>query len=364
MKHIYTCICALAALGLASCANDQEDVAQPAAPKGNVQFMVRAASDNANPMAIVPDNLQLYAFKYDEAASDYIYAGTPLLTSRQANGNSLTATAQMSAGKYKFIPSYALAASAEMGLPVMTVGSSKISDELLFTHKSSTLPEGFLEPRTLAAIPEYEIKLDGTQTTVEGQLSRAVGRVDVLLVRATKDAAGNYTEIEGTDVFGPDQLGWVRFVYTDCSQNVDLTGNHVVPSEGTGLTGIQHQVSDLSEAVVMGTGTETAVGTPAYKNYSNVAPADIINGSAYIAGTYLFPYQDATPTASLRLEMGSVKGDQRILDLVDKLPVERNKVTLVRVYVLGDNVFTTGVDFAVTVDTDWLDASVINGEIK
>lgn len=364
MKHIYTCICALAALGLASCANDQEDVAQPAAPKGNVQFMVRAASDNANPMAIVPDNLQLYAFKYDEAASDYIYAGTPLLTSRQTNGNSLTATAQMSAGKYKFIPSYAMAASAELDLPVMTTGTSKISDELLFIHNSSTLPEGFLEPRALAAIPEYEVKLDGTQTTVEGQLARAVGRVDVLLIRATKDAAGNYTEITGSDVFGPDKLGWVRFVYTDCSQNADITGNHIVPATGTGLTDIQHQVADLGKAVVMGTGTATSVGQTGYANYSSVAPADIINGSAYIRGTYLFPYQDATPTASLRLELGSGKGDQRIIDLTDKLPVERNKVTLVRVYVLGDNVFTTGVDFAVTVDTDWLDASVINGEIK
>ena len=43
--------------------------------------------------------------------------------------------------------------------------------------------------------------------------------------------------------------------------------------------------------------------------------------------------------------------------------VERNKATLIRIYVLGENVFTTGVDFEVEVDTVWDGSNFVDGEI-
>lgn len=36
----------------------------------------------------------------------------------------------------------------------------------------------------------------------------------------------------------------------------------------------------------------------------------------------------------------------------NQLPVERNKITLVKVYVLGDNIFSTTADIAVSVDLE------------
>lgn len=45
------------------------------------------------------------------------------------------------------------------------------------------------------------------------------------------------------------------------------------------------------------------------------------------------------------MQLTSGEGSARTIALRDKIPVERNKATLIRIYVLGENVFTTGVDF-------------------
>ena len=54
---------------------------------------------------------------------------------------------------------------------------------------------------------------------------------------------------------------------------------------------------------------------------------------------------------------------REVIALQDKIPVERNKATLIRIYVLGENVFTTGVDFEVEVDTVWDGSNFVDGEI-
>ena len=67
--------------------------------------------------------------------------------------------------------------------------------------------------------------------------------------------------------------------------------------------------------------------------------------------------------AGFSMLLTSGKGSTRTIALTDKIPVERNKATLVRIYVLGDNVFTTGVDFDVEVDTVWDGSNFVDGEI-
>ena len=65
----------------------------------------------------------------------------------------------------------------------------------------------------------------------------------------------------------------------------------------------------------------------------------------------------------IRDRLTSGEGSTRTITLKDKIPVERNKATLIRIYVLGDNVFTTGVEFEVEVDTVWDGSNFVDGEI-
>ena len=95
----------------------------------------------------------------------------------------------------------------------------------------------------------------------------------------------------------------------------------------------------------------------------NVQPADIISGSAHLKGTYLIPNPDNTATTGFSMQLTSGEGSARTIALRDKIPVERNKATLIRIYVLGENVFTTGVDFEVEVDTVWDGSNFVDGEI-
>ena len=48
----------------------------------------------------------------------------------------------------------------------------------------------------------YKRQHTGTQHVVTATIKRAISRVDVLCVRATKETDGTYKEIEGDDVFG------------------------------------------------------------------------------------------------------------------------------------------------------------------
>ena len=80
----------------------------------------------------------------------------------------------------------------------------------------------------LDAVPSYTISLDGPKQTVSATLRRAVSRVDVLFIRAEKDAAtGVYTEKAGGDVFGPEKLAGVKLAYTGANSRLGLSGEKV-----------------------------------------------------------------------------------------------------------------------------------------
>ena len=129
-----------------------------------------------------------------------------------------------------------------------------------------------------------------------------------------------------------------------------------------GLFDVSHTIAVPADAVTTGTGVSTVVGADKY-DFENVQPADIISGSAHLKGTYLIPNPDNTPATGFSMLLTSGKGSTRTIALTDKIPVERNKATLIRIYVLGDNVFTTGVDFDVEVDTVWDGSNFVDGEI-
>ena len=180
----------------------------------------------------------------------------------------------------------------------------------------------------------------------------------MLFIRAEKDAAtGVYTEKAGGDVFGPEKLAGVKLAYTGANSRLGLSGEKV-----SGLTDVSHTIDTPADVVTMGTGESTVVGADKY-DFENVQPADIISGSAHLKGTYLIPNPDNTAATGFSMQLTSGEGSARTIALRDKIPVERNKATLIRIYVLGENVFTTGVDFEVEVDTVWDGSNFVDGEI-
>lgn len=272
------------------------------------------------------------------------------------DGTALTGTVQFPAGDYKFLPSYGLVTPGNYTWPDFT--DATLSDALYVTHTGENFPAAFMLNTPLDAVPAYTVSLEGPKQTVSATLRRAVSRVDVLFIRAEKDAAtGVYTEKPGADVFGPEKLAGVNLAYTGANSRLGLSGEKV-----SGLSDVSHTIGTPADVVTMGTGESTVVGADKY-DFENVQPADIISGSAHLKGTYLIPNPDNTGTTGFSMQLTSGKGSARTIALRDKIPVERNKATLIRIYVLGENVFTTGVDFEVEVDTVWDGSNFVDGEI-
>ncbi|WP_302374278.1 hypothetical protein [Alistipes timonensis] len=266
------------------------------------------------------------------------------------------ATVPFPAGDYKFLPVYGLVTPGNYTWPELP--DAPLSDALCVTHTGENFPATFMLNVPLDAVPSYTVSLDGPKQTVNATLRRAVSRVDVLFIRAEKDpATGSYAEKSGDDVFGSGKLAGVKLSYTGANSRLGLSGE-----KSEGILDVSHTIASPGDALTMGTGPSTVVGISEY-DFENVRPADIISGSAHLRGTCLIPNGDDTPSAGFTMQLTSGGGSTRTIALADKIPVERNKVTLIRIYVLGDNVFTTGVDFAVEVDTAWDGSNFVDGEI-
>lgn len=354
MKKFATLLLFTAALAAAACSGNDADPASDGAAGGNVRFVASTpqAAAVAGPVYASGD-FRILAFRND--GTDYVYLKEIPLTGFAFDGKTLSGTAQLPAGDYKFLPSYGLVTEGNYAWPELTAATA-LSDALYVTHTQGSFPAVFMLNTALDGVPVHTVSLD-SPLTVSSTLRRSVSRVDVLFIRADKGADGSKTEKEGDDVFGPEKLGSVVLTYTDANSHLGLSGEKV-----DGVFNTEHTIAEPSAVLTMGTGTKTTLGAEGY-DYENVQADDIIAGSAHLKGTYLIPNADAAKTVGCKMVLTSGKGTTRTIDLADKLPVERNKATLIRVYVLGENVFTTGVDFAVEVVTAWDGSNVVDGEI-
>lgn len=349
MRKIYP-LFVLAAFA-AACSNDDAAPVSAVPAAGNVQFAFRAPQRAAGPV-YGPDEFRILAFRND--GSNYIYMQDLPLDGMNYNDASLAGSVQLPAGEYKFLPSCGLEAAANCLWPELQ--GAALSDALYVTHTGESFPAAFMLCQPLDAVPSYAVSLDGPPQLVRATLRRAVSRVDVLFIRADK-AADTYTEKQGSDVFGPEKLAAVKFSFTGANNRLGLSGEKV-----SGLFDTEHSIGSLDGLLTMGTGASTVVGADGY-DFENVQPGDIISGSAHLKGTYLIPNSDNTASTGCTLLLTSGEGSTRTIRLTDKIPVERNKATLVRIYVLGENVFTTGVDFVVEVDTAWDGSNFVDEEI-
>lgn len=356
MKKIFKFILfAAVAAAAVACTNDPENSDAAPTQSGNVAFDLRTpqAASARGPVYNAGD-FRILAFR--DAGSGFVYHQDIPLGGMTFDQSTLSGTVQLPAGDYKFLPSYGLVTPGNYSWPVFT--DAALSDALYVTHTGESFPAVFMLNQALDAVPAYTVSLDGPKQTVSSTLRRAVSRVDLLFIRADKDpATGAYTEKPGDDVFGPEKLASAQFAYTDANSRLGLSGEKV-----EGVFDATHTVAASADVLTMGTGAGTKVGEDNY-DYENVQPADIISGSAHLKGTYLIPNADNTATTGLEVVLTSGEGNTRTIALENKIPVERNKATLIRVYVLGDNVFTTGVDFDVVVDTAWDGSNFVDGEI-
>ena len=324
-------------------------------------------SRSVNPAAITKDNFRIMAFKKTPAGEGYFYAQDIPTAGMNYENNVLSGTVRLPIGEYKFVSTYGLAKDGGFALPSLTPVTTELTDDLNISHGtvdgSSVF---FLEKGTIEALHSYTLGINPTANeSVSASLSRAVSRVDIMFIQAKKNDDGTYTEVsDSADVFGVSQLADIEMQFTGLNRNVNLLGTKTTTDEGS-LFNENFTVPDLGNTVTRGTSTDdTTVGTTGFLNYDNIKTDDIKTGSAHVHGAYLLPYDEAINTTNLTLVLTNGLGDKRTIVAPKNLPLERNKVTLVKIYVLSGTVFNTDVKFNVTIDTAWLEANSVDGEIN
>lgn len=378
MKTIDTVlIAALGAFLMTACQND--DAQAPSLQSGEttqVAFELDASSLKHNPATrtYTPsygrDGFSIYAFK--KTGDSYVYSKAISLNNMtySADTKKLTGTDNLAIGTYKFLPAYGIANQTSRITPPNWSGAT-LTDNLSISFNATTpMTEIFLDTDgDAASLTSYDFGITETPNqTVSATLKRSVARVDLMFLSATIEN-GEFVEKPYHDparnIFDGKTLEKLELRFTDANNMMTLFGTDATVQR----TAQTFNLSNFSETVVIGNATATSVGKDDYTGYDNIQSEDIIAGGAHVFGTYLFPNDDASKTTGLQLFIKPQNEEGRTItiskDDATKLPLERNKVTIVKVYVLNNNnVFSTTVDFEVEIETVWEDANEVIGSIS
>lgn len=319
-------------------------------------------------------NFRILAFKKN-ANGAYVYAQDVPTANMHFANNILSGKAELPIGEYKFVPTYGAINTPAFTWPSLDKGETLLADTLGFLHKQvDGASVMFLETRGFSELPSYAIGLTATTSDdVYSVVKRAVSRVDLLFIQVKKNPNGGYTEVTGkTDVFGGSLPQAVEMRFRDLNRTINITGENTRVGETFSTFDTVYTVEDLQRAVTVGNGPTTVLGTDTFTDYDYVTPADIRTGAAHVQGAYLFPYPQGVLQTALTIVLTHSSGTQRTIAVPAKLPLERNKVTLVKVYILtddeegggdggGGDVFDSNVTFVVTVDTRWDGCNVVEG---
>ncbi|MDR2038213.1 MAG: hypothetical protein LBQ60_09840 [Bacteroidales bacterium] len=316
------------------------------------------------------DAFSIYAFKKSENSGDYIFNKTINLQNFTYSDSEkkIVGTDSIDAGIYKFLPIYGLRnQSNTLGSPAME--GRMLNQDLVMEYNANTpLKEIFLQTGEIEDIPEYEITVLSPNPRIKYTLNRAVARVDLMLIKAVKNPDGSYTEQsypDGEDILGGNILEQIGFNFRSMNDRMNFFGRNLT---GTPISA-NLNLENPDQLVVVGTGTKTIIGSNTYDKYDHIESDDIIKGSAHIFGTYMIPNNDGSRTTGMDVYLKPVNGVGRrfnvsTLDNNHLLPLERNKITLVKVYVLEGNVFTPNVRFEVEVNIVWETPNKEEGEIN
>lgn len=355
---------AMAVMGLSACTTtDNLESMQPgdnlSAGMATVHFEARTSGLNVTTFGrnsittnYTVDDLRILAFRQDNADNAFKYIGDVKKDEITMVGDKFTGKAQLPVGTYKFIPMYGL--NDQVQVPALS-NTVAYGDDLALTHApANTLPAIFLQNADVT-VKEYTLGVTDTErnATVQLALKRAIARLDVQFVRADK-AGDVYTEKAGETVLGPANLASMKITMNGITSKASMTKG-VVTSDVIDYTYTVPVASALTE----GTAVATQFGGEGY-NFDAVAEGDFIDGSVHVQGPYVFPYADNTQSATLAIELTSGKDNvtgqvyTRTLN-INGVKLLRNQVTLVKIYVTGDDLFHTSVGFEVTLNKAWDD---------
>lgn len=321
----------------------------------------------------------IYAFKKAADSDDFVCNTVINGSSMTYNSSTqlLSGTATIPIGTYKFLPVYGLANAPAGTIPSDMIGQV-LTDTLLINQvQASVLPEVFLMDGPAASLTAYDMGLDNENPnpTVTATLTRAVARVDILFISATKDATGNYVEAEmiEEDILGNGKLTAMNLSFTNLNRSMNFFG---IKRGGTFPNVITYPLANLNNRITIGSGAQTIVENDDYVSFDNVQSGHIIRGSAHIGGLYFVPNSDETPTVGLTMVLTNDNEEQRTVRIStggnNLLPLARNMVTLVKVYVVRPDdpdlppptVFDTNVNFEIVIDQVWLGSNTVVGELN
>ncbi len=314
----------------------------------------------------------IYAFRRQDEGTEYIFEKKIDFKNAvySESENILTVTDKLAIGNYKFIGSYGLLNQSDaIFQPVLD--NRSLTEDLIFSLTGTApISEIFLPTADNASsLPDYPLGVsEVANPTVNLNLNRAVSRVDVVFIKAVKNG-DEYIPLaypEGKNIFDNKNIEQIRMRFSDINNTMNLFGED---KTGTLFSTFDVDLTDLSDRIVIGNDpVGMALLDPDYTDYDNVREADIINGSAHVFGTYLFP-NDNTKTAGLEVYIKGEGTEGKTIridtDADHKLPLERNKVTLVKIYVLSDNVFSsTDINFEVEIVTVWDPSHQVEKEME
>ena len=348
-------------LGIMSC-NSDDDLDTPfvETTQTNVSFELDASmlDTGVSSRALTPvynaNGFSIYAFKQENNTGEYKFAQMLNLSNAKyiPDTKTYTGNASLEAGNYKFIPAYGINQSSNISLPINF--SQPLTDEIVLAHSLSgsngnNLPEIFLPAESehnyrVENIRSFNMDINGRlNESVRLQIERAVARVDVMFIKAIKNG-NTYTEVQttqGQDIFGNQGLDKMELRFTNLNQRMNLLGlKQSSPFNGT--IDVQH-LGGNGQAITIGSRAGASlIGTDNYLRFDDIHSDDIIYGAAHVFGSYLIPNNDEVPTTGLQVYIETAKGTKsRTINITNDndnlLPLARNKVTLVKIYILTGN---------------------------
>lgn len=364
-----------ASVALVACSEDNSIL--PETEKFPVSFKMQAAvpvggsTTRSFGPEISKEGFRILAFR-ENRKGEFIYTQDVSTNNMTLLEHTLSGQAMLPIGWYKFVPTYESSKTGAYTWPSLMGKKTLLSDTLSFRQTeldgSSVL---FLETRSFSDLPVYAVGLSASTTdAVKSVLKRAVARVDLLFVRVKKNPDGSYTEVDGsTDVFGGQMPADISMQFHNLNRAVNLVAEQTVDANGYTFYDSGYSVADMERAVTLGNGPVTLVGTDEFIEYDNVRPSDLRSGSAHVQGAYMFPFSMGGPFYThLTVSLTHHEGQVRTLEIEPVIPLERNKVTLVKIYLTGDDgggdVFDSNVTFQVTVDTHWDGYHIVEGEMS
>ncbi len=363
---------AMATLALSACQKDNEAVVTQGgnslpAEMATVQFKMKTPALNLSntrsiSQAYGKNDLRIFAFRQNDEGN-FLYVADVDKTNITGDENGIfSGSAELPVGVYQFIPAFGLPdpTGTDVSIP-KPASTTNITDEMNITHNTGILPAIFLQEQGTTPT-SYTLAVNNTPAQVNLNLKRSVARVDVMFVRGHKDGESYVEDPSDKSVFGTTtNLDSMGMSFTNINPTIKLMDGALVSGTPFNPSFSVKLPDALTEGTAPGNST---LGTEGGNNdFENILPEYIVNGGAHIYGPFVFPYEsvaeDATPdmtTLSITVKSTYDEATKQYIRRTIEVPnvkLIRNQVTLVKIYVPGEDLFHTNTTFSVTINKAW-----------